>query len=197
MSSPLGAETVFEDQRFEALDLRDGLLSGRDFVGCSFVECVFAGAKLESCGFEDCHFEGGELSMLQPHGTRFHGVRFEGCKLLGVDWRQASTFQIDVRFERCQLAYGIFSGLDLRGMKMHACQAREVDFSGARLSAADFCGSDLEGAMFVGADLTQADLSEARHSLLRPSQTKLRKTRLSLQAGLEILRELGVLVPGM
>lgn len=197
MSSALEEADLFEDRRFEGLDLRDGTLRDREFVSCTFSECVFAGATIADCSFEDCRFEGGELSMLRPHGSRFHGVRFEGCKLLGIDWREASTFQIDVSFERCQVSYGVFQGLDLRSLRMHDCQAREVDFSGARLSGADFRGSDLEGSMFVRSDLSQADLSEARHPLLRPSQTKLRRTRLSLQAGLAMLRELGVLVPGM
>ncbi len=53
----------------------------------------------------------------------------------------------------------IFTGLDLRGIRMIDCTMIGSDFSNANLERSDFSGSDLADSKFAGANLTNANFS--------------------------------------
>ena len=75
------------------------------------------------------------------------------------------------------------------------CRIHEASFVGVDLSRADFRGSDLSGARFVETDLTDADLSEASGYDIAPRQNRLRRTKFSREAALQLVADLGVIVP--
>jgi pentapeptide repeat protein len=125
-----------------------------------------------------------------PQGTNWrcadaYHVKLTGADLSGVDLQQANLETADVSratFAGARLALAnlvslaangsrttpgpIFTGADLRGVKMStsgltAADFRNADLSNADLSRSNFTWADLRGADLRGADVSQANFTNA------------------------------------
>ncbi|MCA9535696.1 MAG: pentapeptide repeat-containing protein [Myxococcales bacterium] len=194
VASRLRSAEDFEDELFEggsypALDLRN-----KRFAQCRFEAVSMDKAQLQSVVFDECTFVRCDLSMALVGDCSFRDVRFEHTKLMGIDWTVARDLLFDVSFEGCVLSYGVFAGRKMRKTELVDCVAHEVDFSGSDLTEASFAGTDLRDAVFNRTKLVKTDLSSALHYRIDPSINQLSKTRFSMEAGLETLRSMGILV---
>jgi len=66
-----------------------------------------------------------------------------------------------VTFIRSNTKYSIFMGLDLHGILIYECQARDVDFQEANLSNADLRFTDFSNSAFKKTNLKGADFTNA------------------------------------
>lgn len=182
---------------FEGLEAEEAVFERVEFEDCRFVRCRFPMATFRGCAFVNCVFEGCDLSLLKVPGSRLTSARFSDCKLIGVDWCEASSLTgltTSMNFTRCVLSYGFFVKLDLSGARFEECEARETDFSGATLQRASFVHSDLEGAKFMESDLREADFTGAHGYIIDPTRNKVKKARFSLPEAIGLLKTFGVVI---
>lgn len=201
--TPLSASDLVEGTDFElasmtGLQLAGESLVGKHFAACRIVRTVLAKANLRKTTFDDVEFEDCDLSSVRLDGASLSEVTFRRCKLLGVDWSAASQSLIGqpLVFEECQLDFGVFQNVKLRGSTFRECSAREVDFVGADLGEATFPGTSLERARFGGTRLVDADLRGARGYEVDPRENDVRGLRVGLPEGAGLLRVFGIVVDG-
>jgi len=190
-------DASFDGAAFENLELTGEHLRDREVDGCTFVSCDLREAVLEDCSFVDCELRSSDLSLVRLPRSSFRGVRFVDCRVQGVDWTDAATaLGIELTFERCILDGSSFMGMELEGLEIVECRAREVSFAGAVLRGARFPGTDLEGARFQGTDLRDVDFSDAANVVFDPTENRLGGTRLSPEGAVAVLGVSGILVDG-
>lgn len=189
MSLPLTEDQTFE-QRATATDpLPAGI-----YINCIFRNCRFANANFTDCRFTECHFENCDLSNAQVSGTAFQEVGFSGCRLLGIAWEDCKPLLLELRFEKCQLDYGVFGGLPLEGAAFLHCSIREADFTGTLLKGTDFSGSDLTDTRFEGAQLQDADFRTAENFNIHPAHNNLKGARFAAHQAWRLLQGYGIRV---
>lgn len=195
-------EALFPDgaytgQTFEGREAAEAAFDRIEFEDCVFRHCRFPSSTFRGCAFVNCVFESCDLSLLKVPGSRLTSAQFSDCKLIGVDWCEASSLTgltTSMNFTRCVLSYGFFVKLDLSGARFEECEAREADFSGATLQRASFARSDLEGAKFMETDLREADFTGAHGYVIDPIRNKVKKARFSLPEAIGLLKMFGVLI---
>ena len=195
-ASDLLAETDFELASVTGLQLAGASLPGKHFAACRIVRTALAEANLQHSTFDDVEFEDCDLSSVRLDGASLTEVTFRRCKLLGVDWSAASQSLIGqpLVFEECQLDFGVFQNVTLRGSTFRECSAREADFVGADIGEATFPGTNLERARFGGTRLVDADLRGALGYELDPRENDVRGLRVGLLEGAALLRVFGIVV---
>lgn len=174
---------AYRNQVFTEISDEEAEFEGIGFEQCRFANCHFRGTAFRGCTFLDCVFEVCDLSMLRVTGSRFTNARFSECKIIGVDWTEASALTAlatSMEFRRCTLDYSYFGKLDLQGIQMVDCETREVDFTETDLRRACFTGSDLAGAKFMRTDLRGVNFVGARHYALDPTKNKVQNARFAL-----------------
>jgi fluoroquinolone resistance protein len=197
MAEPLFARGAYVGEVFSGLDAEEAVVEGVEFEDCHFTRCRFPSTALRGCAFVNCVFESCDLSLLKVPGSRFTSAEFSDCKLIGVDWCEASALTgltTSLRFTRCVLSYAFFVKLDLTGARFEECEARETDFTGATLQRASFVRSDLEGAKFLETDLREADFTGAHGYVIDPTRNKVKKARFALPEAIGLLKAFGVVV---
>jgi fluoroquinolone resistance protein len=187
-------ENDFEDEVFTGGALPGIDLRRKRFARCRFEAVAMNEAQLQAVILDECVFVRCDLTMAKVGECSFRDVRFEHTKLMGVDWSVARDLLFDVSFEGCVLSYGVFAGRKMRKVEVVDCVAHEADFTGADLSEASFRGSDLRDAVFSRTKLVKADLSTAHGYRIHPGENILKKTRFSMEAGLDALATLGIIV---
>ena len=187
------AKSEFIGEAFAGGDWSAQEIVGVEFDSCTFRHCVFAKASLSGCRFLDCAFESCDFSLLKVRNARFRDVRFKDCKMIGINWTPIGG-ALDLAFEHCLLDYSIFTGLDLRRIKLIRCSARETDFSDSNLKEAVCTGTDFQAARFSNTDLSKADLRGADNYQIDPSANRLRKARFSLPEAISLLQGLDIVI---
>jgi fluoroquinolone resistance protein len=190
----LTSENDFEDEVFTSGTLPGLDLRRKRFARCRFEAVAMNEAQLQSVILDECVFVRCDLTMAKVAECSFRDVRFEQTKLMGVDWSAARDLLFDVSFEGCVLSYGVFANRKMRKVQIIDCVAHEADFTGADLSESNFAGTDLRDARFSRTKLMKADLSTAHSYRIHPSENVLKKTRFSMEAGLDALATLGIIV---
>ena len=192
----LRSGTRFDLRSLTGLGLAGADLAGKTFATCLVQRCVLTKADLRNATFDETAFEDCDLSSALLGGATLTDVTFRRCKLLGVDWSgtRRSIIGAPLRFESCQLDFGVFQKLNLRGSVFRDCSAREVDLAGADLREASFTGTNLERARFGGTTLADADLVSAYAYDLDPRENDVRGLRVALPEGAALLRHFGVVV---
>ena len=193
----LFARGAYVGETFTDLEADEAVFDGVEFEDCHFRRCRFPSSTFRSCAFVNCDFEGCDLSLLKVPASRVTDARFTDCKLIGVDWCEASSLTgltTSMRFLRCVLSYGFFVKLDLTGAQVVECEARETDFTGATLQRASFAGSHLEGAKFLETDLREADFTGSTGYVIDPTRNKVKKARFALPEAIGLLKAFGVVV---
>ena len=185
-----------EDRTFTGADPALQGLEQAEFERCVFRSCVWSGAHLTKARFTECTFEACDLSNASVVGTAFRTVRFNACKLLGIRFDTCNAFLLALSFERCQLDYATFCGLDLKGTGLGASRMIGVDLSGADLSGADLSGTDLSETVFDRTKLEGADLREARGLIIDPERNRLKGARFSMDGLPGLLVRHGLVIKG-
>lgn len=183
----------FENDGVSGVMIDGGHIADKEFYKCEFERCHFKNLEFIDCVFEDCTFAHSDLTMSKPIQTAMRGVKFRDCKLMGMNWAEASP-GVDVGFEQCTLSYSTFSGLSLQKTRFIECTAREANFIEADLSQAKFKGTSLLGSRFLCTNLTGADFSEALDYYISPVDNTVKKARFSVQAAVAIAESFGIIV---
>ena len=198
MSSEIHSQTDYADQAFKGAHLRQAEIAFSEFHGCTFAQCSFAESVFRHCRFVDCTFRQCDLSLVQVPDSVFSGMRFEDSKIVGVNWAQADWSAVKLGqplgFYRCTISHCTFIGLNLRGMEVKECVAKDVDLREADLSKADFAGTDLSESLFINTNLSEADLSKARDYHIAPGQNELKGTKFSLPEAMSLLYNLDIVL---
>jgi len=183
----------YSDQIFEGLDHKSIVVTGRHFEACTFLKCNFGGSAFKNCRFIDCIFQNCDLSNLLLHGATFRDVSFKDCKLVGINWANASVIT-HLNFDGCVLNYASFVGLDLRKSTVKNCSAKEADFADANLGESDCRGTDFAAARFANTNLGKADFRKAINYSIRPDSNKLKKAIFSLPEATLLLYGLDIVL---
>lgn len=129
----------------EQWDLRDAVLSGQTFGGCTYGRSPLEGADFRGAKLDETEWIG-----MQINRADFTGASLRGSRLLKADIGGAS-----------------FRAADLRGSLFvrPTCAGNPADFSGANLSGAQFILSSGTSLKLTGANLSGASVSypEPRH----------------------------------
>jgi uncharacterized protein YjbI with pentapeptide repeats len=181
-----------EDQTFEHRDTATEPLPIGIYINCVFRNCQFSNANFMDCRFTECRFEDCDLSNAEVAGTAFQEVTFHGCRLLGIAWEDCKPLLLQLRFEKCQLDYGVFGALPMEGTAFLGCSVRETDFTGTRLKEADFSRSDLTNARFEGAQLQNADFRMAENFTIHPEHNDLKDALFARQEAWRLLQSYGL-----
>ncbi len=192
------ADALTEDAKLSNQDFSKHLIQFKEARNCTFTKCSFAESTLRECSFISCTFVRCDFSLGHVNGSRFRGVRFDGCKLLGLDWAEATWEKVgllqSVEFHGCALNYGSFFGLRLPRLRLTDCTAHEVDFADADLTGAVFDGTDFSGSRFQHTNLANADFSRASHYSIDATANTLKKTRFALPEALSLLHSLDIIL---
>lgn len=200
MEEPVVSKRRHAERTFEAADSAGVEIAAAEFRECRFVRCCFSESVLRACVFDECVFVECDLSLVKlPHSV-FSSTRFEGSKIIGVNWTEASwpksRLLVPVGFEKCVINHSVFLGLDLKGVRITECTAKDVDFREADLSKADFSGTDLSGAQFGRTNLTGANLESALSYRIVPAENTLKGARFSLPEAMSLLSGLDIEISG-
>jgi len=191
VSATITDGTDHADEIFNHVDASSLRVSGASFRGCTFRNSNFLHAQLADCRFDDCRFEDSDLSLARLRGTVLSDVTFASCKLVGVDWSDASGICLSVEFAGCVLDDCAFPKLSLRRLKVVNCTVRRSDFVECDLSEADFSGSDLEGARFQNCNLRGADFASALNYTIDLRANDAKDAVFSLPEAVSLLTSLG------
>lgn len=191
------AGAVHVGETFKGLRLPEGRIEDVEFESCTFDHCLWSGATIARCRFSSCTFVGCDLSNVTVTGTRFRDVKFRSTKLIGIDWTKADGMSERVStttlvFVESILDLSRFYGLNLRGVTLERCSAKEVDLTEADLRDATCRGTDFSGARFHGTDLEKTDMRGALNYVIDPRINKVKHAQFALPEAVALLRGLDV-----
>lgn len=196
MAAKIQSGILYNDERFESLNIRAREIHSSEFINCDFHRCTFIESSFRDCQFVTCHFMNCDLSLIKIDSSSFSGAKFEKSKVMGIDWTRGHWSEVRIRqplvFLECILDYSIFLGLDLVEVKFIACQAMNVDFREVNLSKADFSNTDLSSSLFVGTRLGEADFRTAYNYKIDVSQNDIKRARFSLPEAMSLLYSLDI-----
>lgn len=145
--------TDFTATTAEHLFVRECMLGGCRFAGCSvrnshFVDvlfrgCDFAAADLRGCSwqrvaFVDCRLSGADLSGAAMRDVVFERPKAEGMSLFGSRLR-------GVRFEQGALREAAFDECRVERLEFERCDLTRAAFFGTRLRGVSLAGSEIGG----------------------------------------------------
>ena len=192
------AITEFTDQKFEKLELEDETIDSKEFYDCTFIQCNFKRATLTNCTFRDCKFENCDLSLIKPEKCGFQDVRFEKSKMVGIDWSLASLqkpkLNYRLSFISSDLSFSLFLHLNLKGISITECKAKEADFSEADLTNAVLTKTDFENAVFFNTNLDNADFTQAVNYVINICNNKVKNARFSFPEVLNLLKSHQIII---
>lgn len=193
-------EDEYQSETFKDKDYSRQTVTGMDFKDCTFTGCNFSETTFQNCTFSECTFDDVDLSLAKVPGCVFTGVAFRRSKVIGVNWAEASWkkagYQLlrSVDFYDCVLNYSRFFGLALENIHIHACIAREVDFSEAILRKADLRKTDFEHSIFRGTNLEEANLAQATNYFISPTLNVITKAKFTLPEALALLYSMDIVI---
>ncbi len=153
--------------RFEGVDL-----VGQDFGRFRFIECEFV----------DC-----DLSQVDLSDTVLQNIRMVDCRARGVVFERCDTLGLQIFFERCQLDFASFYGMNLKRFSFVDCGLTEVDFTEADMNGVNMTGSDLDRAQFERTNLSEVDLRGAVQYTIDPELNQLKGAKFSAPEVLRLL----------
>lgn len=191
---------TYTSETFKNLAGKKGHIASVQFTDCKFVKCQFAEAVFEQCQFESCVFDDCDLALARLPKTAFSDTEFNKTKLIGINWTETQLAKPNLltkqtlSFTDCVLNYGIFLGLNLQGIKLVKCVAREVNFEEANLTKANCQGTDFAASRFVRTNLTEADFTKATNYAINVNANTLRKTKFSMPEAMALLYGLDIVL---
>ena len=195
MPFSFAAQAEHTDEIFKDLVVQRQEITANEFYDCTFTACRFNETTFRACRFVNCSFNRCDLSLARVPGSSFSETAFEDCKLVGVDWTQASwRFLSSISLFKCIINYSIFTDLDLGGTRIESCVAEEADFRGTNLAGANLSHTDFAGSFFKHTVLEGADFSHARNYRIDVNLNKLRGAKFMLPEATALLRSLDIVL---
>lgn len=179
-------ETEHLRKTFENIDHTDTIVAGREFIQCKFTKCVLSKTKFEDCYFEDCEFLDCDLYLLGVKASSFRDVRFSSCRMLAIQWQEASD-PIQISFSGCAISYSTFFKQNLKKCTIVDCIAKEVSFIETDLEKANFSNTDLKGALFQKANLKKANFEGAKNYFINLENNRVQKAVFSMPEAMALL----------
>lgn len=121
-------EAVYNQKKFEELDLAKTF-----FYDCEFVHSHFSNAVLRDAIFENCRFYHCEFEKTDFCGTTYRNVTMKKCTFIETNWNYVpdmesfKDFHKNVDLKGCVFEYISFIRSDLRGIRLTGCQCKEID----------------------------------------------------------------------
>jgi len=185
-------------EEFKGVTLHGKKIIKAEFESCTFVSCDFSETFFSSCRFDECHFENCNLSLIKLTDSKLSDVTFDACKMIGIDWTMADWKSLlsaePIRFKECILNDSNFFGLNLEGLVIKECRAKEVDFQNASLQKANFTGTDFKGALFQNTHLEEANFTEAQNTHMDITKNYLKGAIFSRYEALYLLETIGIVL---
>lgn len=160
-------EDEFEQCTFENCDFSSTLIQKCEFIDCNFINCNFSNTKLESSGLKDLHFE--------------------QCKLIGIDFSEASDFLFEVNFSNCILEFCNFQKKNCKKTKFIGSKVFECDFSETNLQESTFDNCDMSRSLFMHSNLQKADFRNAKNYEIDPENNRIHGAKFSIPEVLGLL----------
>ena len=173
--------------------MKDETISTKEFEDCSFEACTFGNCTFDKVKFINCTFNECFLSVIRSSGSRFLEVKFTRSKVLGFNWSKTDAIR-DLSFNECQLNYSDFSYMKIPGIKLLACEAKEVDFTEADLTNSDLQNTDFQNSRFYNTNLSGADFRGARNFYIDVKNNVLKKARFSFAEAMTLLSSLDIII---
>ncbi len=166
-------------KQFSSKDNKREEIQQGDYEDCGFSGLYFSGFDLSGYKFSNCDFRDCDFSNAKIHRTVFREVIFKNCKLMGVNFENAHSFNISFSFEECVLDHSSFYQLDIRKTIFKNCSLKDADFSETNLLYSLFDHSDLAGAIFDQTILDNANFITAVNFSIEPNKNHLKKTKFA------------------
>jgi len=166
------------DEKFEKIDFRSKILD-REYDNCVFESCIFSNADLSEISFLECEFRDCDLTLANLSGTGLKDVKFVNCKMLGMNFKDAAPFLLQIHLNNCHLEESSFYRLDLKGSSFDSCKLMGADFSEADLQSTPIVQCDLSECTFEGCNLTKADFTGSFNCQIDPEKNRLKGARFS------------------
>ena len=187
-------ESEFYNKTFKGLNSNNNRsIHLKEFYDCTFKNCACIENDFIGCRFVDCVFEECDLSIVKVKRCVFRGVTFKDTKIIGVNWTE-SAIPVSVDFFDSVISYCNFMGLNLKGIRIIRCTAKEVNFVETNLTQASCKFTDFSGSQFLNTNLTRADFSDAKNYSISPDSNLLKKTKFSLPEAVSLLQNLDIVL---
>jgi fluoroquinolone resistance protein len=185
--NPLNQTDTYYQEHFAGLNLIGEWIRSKEFEDCRFEHCRFTGCNFFECAFLDCSFADCLFSTTELPTCSLIGIHFTDCKLIGLDWTQASNLR-GLTISKSTLDYSVFHGLKLKNLKFLNCICKEVDFQEADLTDASFEGTDLEKSLFSHTNLTNTNFASATNYWIDARNNTLKRATFTLPEALSLLK---------
>jgi len=183
-------------QNFNAVNLPAKEIHSVEFDGCTFNECDFSESIFNACKFIDCLFLKCNLSVVNIAHSKFSDVTFDECKIVGVDWTQASwaSFKLPspIKFQKCIINDSSFFGLSLEEMVLEECKAHDVDFREGDFCESNFTYTDFLNSLFNNTNLAGADFTEAVNYNIDIYFNEIKRAKFSRYEAVRLLNNLDI-----
>lgn len=195
-----GQQKEFNSQTFKKLNHKNERFIKKEYDSCTFIKCVFSDSIFLDCIFRNCVFKDCELNLIKIAGCSFSDTYFENSQLVGVDWTETSlvenkfAFVKPTNFVGCNLNHSVFMWLNLKGILLTKCGARDADFSEADMTHANCTFTDFANSRFWNTNLTEADFSGATNYAIAANFNTFKKTKFSLPEAMSLLYSLDIIL---
>lgn len=189
-------EFDYFDQQFSKCVASAQHFSDIEFEQCQFIECDFSHSQFSNCRFIECEFINCNLSDLNWGYSSLEEVSFVDCKLNSIQWAQVNWPQLaltsSVSFKNCQLSHSSFYELQLKGLIMTDCFAKDVDFRQANLATSDFSNTDFRDSLFQQTNLSKVNFVGAMHFNIDIKNNNVSQAKFERFAALNLLSGLDI-----
>lgn len=166
------------------------------FYDCVFKKCDFNETSFTACRFSECTFEDCNLSLIKVKNCTVSSTKFINSKLVGVNWTKVKWPSIKLscplEFINCVINYSTFIGLNLNGLVLKKCLAKNVDFRDANLRGGDFTYTDFVDSLFINTNLTEVDFSYAKNYMIDIINNKIKNAKFTLPEAMNLLYGLDI-----
>ncbi|MGO1460736.1 MAG: pentapeptide repeat-containing protein [Marinobacter sp.] len=181
---------------FKKHEVPEECYEGVEFEECQFLDCDFSGVKFQNCNFVNCEFVRCNLSLVNLFNTRLFGINFRECKLIGIDWTQATwpIYHVDfeLRFEHCILNDSSFFGLTLNELTLDECKLHDVDFREGNFNKSAMNYSDFTHSVFMRTSLQSVDFCDSTNYAINVLENNVECAKFSRFEALNLLECLGI-----
>jgi fluoroquinolone resistance protein len=185
------SEKEFEGEKFDGLSFTNKQLIGVKFYSCTFTDCDFSETSFRGCRFVDCKFSHSNLSMINISEASFSRTHFSDSKAIGINFASAELrnpkYNCPIGFFKCALNHSTFMGLDLKGIVMQECFAKDVDFRDANLSKGRFEHTDFKQSLFGNTDLTFANFNYAKNYMIDAMHNDIKQAKFMMPEAMSFL----------
>ena len=189
-------EEEFDGEKFDGISLLCGELIGVKFYSCTFTDCDFSETLFRGCRFVDCKFLRCNLSMIDISESSFSRTQFRDSKTIGINFAACEIrnpkYNCPISFFGCVLSHSTFMGLDLKGIVMQECFAKDVDFREANLSKGRFEHTDFKESLFGNTNLAHANFHYSKNYMIDAMNNNIKRAKFMMPEAMSFLYSLDI-----